>query len=123
VGFDDADKQDWGKYDGFRVHWDKDLRTFVFDSKDERDRWQIKQYGQVRNGFREPDDPDDGRPAIIYNVPPYKSREEQLRYERAASLCPVSASGSLTLDKYLGEIVLLASGLHPVGDAVKAMPR
>ena len=52
------------EYHGFSGAWDSKARVFVFSSKDERDRWQIETYGRVKNGWREPDDPDDGRPGI-----------------------------------------------------------
>jgi len=75
-----------------------------------------------RTGYRNPEtDPyPDDRPVIVHPHPFWKDEEERLRYERAAALCPVSESGSLTLDEYLSEIVKLAEGIKP-GKPVKAM--
>lgn len=120
MGFDD--ERDSRKYAGFKGRWDKDLNTFVFESKDERDRWQIKTYGAVRNCCREASDPIDDRPLRYEKNPFWKDEGERQRYERAAHLCPVSASGNLTLDQYLAEIAKLAEGIKPQGTAVKAMP-
>lgn len=118
MGFDDEDR---GKYAGFKVHWDKDVNTFVFDTKEERDRWQIKQYGKVRNCFRDPDEPVDEQPVIVYRDPFWKDEDERLRYERAVKAAPPSQYGKMQLHEYLAEIVKLAEGIKPQGDAVKAM--
>lgn len=78
-----------------------------------------------RFGYLGPDERPDGqedlRPRIVYRFPFWKSEEERLRYERSASLCPVRASGSLTLDRYLSEIVKVAEGIAPQGEPLKAM--
>ena len=52
------------EYIGFKGMWESRSRVFVFESCEERDRWQIHRYGHVRNGFREPDEIEDDRPAI-----------------------------------------------------------
>lgn len=52
------------RFTGYKGAWDKELGTFVFVSKEERDRFQIDTYGRVRNGFREPDEPEDDRPML-----------------------------------------------------------
>lgn len=74
----------------------------------------------VRNPEVEPY-PDE-RPTLYWPHKFWKDEEEHERYERAAKLCPVSASGSLTLDEYLGEVVKLAEGIKPQAPAVKTMP-
>jgi hypothetical protein len=102
------------RYAGFRVHWDKDRSAFVFDSKDERDRWQIRHYGQVRNCWREEHEPPDDRPLIVYRRPFWKDEEERRRWEKAAAACPVKESGSLKLDEYLAEVVKVARAI-PTG--------
>jgi len=55
---------DAAKYAGFKVRWDPQIRTFVFESQEERDRWQVHRYGRVRNAFRTPDEPTDERPCL-----------------------------------------------------------
>lgn len=122
MGFEDGAEKDWGKYEGFRVHWDKDLRTFVFDSQEERDRWQIKQYGSVRNCFRTEMEREDGRPLLYHTAPQFKSPDQERRYIKAAEACPVSEYGQLRLDQYLGEVVRLAEGLEKRPEAIKSMP-
>lgn len=75
-------------------------------------------------GYRNPEfEPyPDERPVLLDRYPFWKDEEERERYERAAKLCPVSASGSLTLDQYLAAIVEVAEGIKPKDEAVKAMP-
>lgn len=63
-----SDGPDVSKYYGFKGAWDKEVNAFVFASKEERDRYQISTYGGVRNGWREPDEPTDERPPILYGV-------------------------------------------------------
>lgn len=124
MGFEDGPDKDWGKYEGFRVRWDKDIRAFVFDSKEERDRWQIHHYGAVRNCFRTEDERDDGRPLLYHTSPQFKDPEQEARYVKAIRSCPVSEYGSLRLDQYLGEVVKLADGLaaRPKVALLKTMP-
>ena len=75
-------------------------------------------------GYRNPEfEPyPDERPVIYWPHSFWKDEEERERYERSAKLCPVSASGSLTLDQYLAAIVELAEGIRPRAESVKSMP-
>lgn len=57
---------DQGRYTGYEGHFEGG--TFVFASKDERDRFLVATYGYARNGFREPEDPTDERPPIKYGA-------------------------------------------------------
>lgn len=68
-----------------------------------------------------PDGPDDVRPRIVYRDPFWKDEDERLRYERAVKAAPPSHYGKMQLHEYLAEIVKLAEGIKPQGDAVKAM--
>lgn len=61
---DPENNLDAAKYAGFRVRWDREVGGFIFESKEERDRWQVQHYGQVRNAFRTPDEPTDERPCL-----------------------------------------------------------
>jgi len=56
--------QDAGPYAGFKGAWDKTVGAFVFESMEERDRYQVAAYGHVRHGWREDDEPTDDRPPI-----------------------------------------------------------
>lgn len=58
-----------------------------FKNAEERDAWQIATYGHVRNAFREPDEPPDGRP-LIYRDPFWKDASEQSVYEHASATNP-----------------------------------
>jgi hypothetical protein len=51
-------------YEGFKGASDKQSGVFVFESMEERDRYQVAAYGHVRNGWREDDEPTDDRPPI-----------------------------------------------------------
>ena len=94
----------------------------VFASQEERDRWQIAQYGHVKNGYREPEDYNDGRGALL--PPPFwNDGSEQLSYEYAVESNPIrEGEGWLT---YLGRVIAsLPPGLKvPRQRAEKAMPR
>lgn len=93
-----------------------------FASQEDRDRWQVQQYGHVRDGFRTELDRTDERPLLVYAHPFWASAEEEARYERAVKACPVREYGALRLDQYLAEVVTVAEGIRPQGTAVKAMP-
>jgi len=54
---------------------------------EERDRWQIATYGQVRNAFREADEPPDERP-VISRRPFWTDESERLTYEHAVETNP-----------------------------------
>ena len=131
---------DPGRYFGFRGHFDSGV--FVFDTCEERDRWQIQQYGHVRNAWREPDAPFDARPLILHE-PVYRDADEQVAYERAvAEIRPdahfhaprpavndsdeeaqrVDGEAWLGMQVLCDEIVSLATGMDP-GAALKRPPR
>jgi len=74
-----------GRYHGFKGHFDSGV--YVFDSMEERDRYQIATYGQVRNGWREPDEPSDGRPMIVRGGW-WGNESERLTYEHAVESHP-----------------------------------
>lgn len=77
-----------GRYEGFKGHFDSGV--FVFESMEERDRYQIATYGQVRNGWREPDEPTDSRPLIVRGGA-WKDESERLTYEHAMESNPKGA--------------------------------
>jgi len=99
---------DLRRYDGFRVRWDKDLGAYVFESHEERDRWQISVYGAVRDAFRREDEPTDKRPLLYYNNPPV-----DLAWLRAVRAAPREHYPNLPLSEYLAEVGKLATGLGP----------
>lgn len=119
MGFDDD--RDATKYHGFKVHWDRDANGWVFDSKDERDRWQLQQYGHVRNGFREPEEPLDERRATRFQPKPDWTYEEEMRYLRAVRALPIKEYGHMTPYQYMAATCEVANGLRPSAP-VKAMP-
>jgi hypothetical protein len=63
--------------------------VFIFESKEERDRWQLREYGHVRNGFRTENEPEDDRPLLVYHDPPFADRLEQATYEAAVAGSPI----------------------------------
>ena len=81
-----------------------------FASQDERDRWQVRQYGAVRNGFREMDEPTDDRPLRIDRYPFWEPGEDVI-WERAVRACPLRDYGSMDLFEYLAEVAKLARGM------------
>lgn len=73
------------------------VKAPVFASKEERDRWQIQEYGQVRNGFRELTEPRDDRPLLTEPDPFWMDYTEQLAYEAAVEANPKrEGEGALT---------------------------
>lgn len=75
----------------------------VFGSKDERDRWQIMQYGNIRNAFREPNEAPDGRPVLVYPDPFWSDYTEELNYEAVVEVnSKRDGEGLLT---YLGRVL------------------
>lgn len=94
-----------------------------FQSQDERDRWQVRQYGHLRNGFREYDEPTDDRPLRIDRHPFWEPGEDVI-WERAVKACPLREYGALDAWEYLREVAKLAvsmdvnAGKYPV----RAMP-
>jgi hypothetical protein len=74
-------------YYGFKGAFDK-TGQFIFESQDERDRWQIQRYGHVRNGYRVEGEPQDGRPLLYYTEPFWESEDQRLTYEHAAESRP-----------------------------------
>lgn len=100
---------------------DRDDMVPHFSSMEERDRWQIQQYGHVRNGFRTEHERQDERPLLYYALPFWADAEEERRYERAVRACPLSQYGHMRLPEYLAAVVEVAEGLEPRA-AVKAMP-
>lgn len=103
------------KYRGFKGAFDRD--TFVFESTEERDRFQVATYGHVRNGWREPDEPTDERPAILhgacrcrgcrrYQREFWRDETERMTYEDAVAANPRGqGEGPATYIKRIGSIV------------------
>jgi len=91
-----------------------------FDSKEDRDRYQIAKYGQIRNGFRQEWEPTDDRPLLVYSEPFWESSEEQAAWVRAVQSCPLAQYGSLDAFAYLAEVGKVATGLR---GGVPSMPR
>lgn len=58
--------EDAGSYTGYDGHYEGG--KFVFASKEERDRYLVATYGYLRNGYREPEEPTDERPPILYGA-------------------------------------------------------
>ena len=81
-----------------------------FPSQDERDRWQVRQYGHLRNGFRKDDEPTDDRPLRIDRHPFWEPGEDVI-WERAVKACPLEQCGSLDFFEYLAEVAKLAKGM------------
>lgn len=120
---------DVSRFQGYKGAWDKELGTFVFVSKEERDRFQIDTYGQVRNGFRELDEPEDDRPMIDRDRCRcsdcrdhegfWKDRTERMTYEDAVEANPRRPEeGPLA---YAARISGLVTERYK--RAVKSMPR
>lgn len=91
-----------------------------FDSKEDRDRWQIAKHGQVRDGFRQEWEQTDDRPLLIYSEPFWESSEERSAWERAVAACPLSEYGELDAFVYLAEVGKVATGLR---GGVPTIPR
>lgn len=70
------------RYQGYKGRFEGGV--FVFQSPDERDRWQRDQYGETRNGFRLPHEPTDERPMVKILDPLWQSESERLEYEHAS---------------------------------------
>lgn len=78
-----------------------------FTSQEARDAWQIATYGHVRNGFREPDEPPDGRPVIVRD-PYWRDPAEQDAYEHAVRTNPRRPDeGAMT---YIARIAAIVEG-------------
>jgi hypothetical protein len=92
----------------------------TFESREERDRWQVAKYGHVRNGFREEGEESDGRPLLVYPEPFWESPTEESFWLRAVRSCPLSQYGHLDAFAYLAEVAKVATGLS---GGVKSMPR
>lgn len=93
------------------------FKPTVFSSPEERDRWQIRTYGRVRNAFREPDEPPDDRPPIDRR-PFWTSESERLTFEHAAETNPRrTGEGPGT---YIARLAAIATGR--IQRAVKPMP-
>ena len=92
-----------------------------FTSQDERDRWQVRQYGAVRNGFREMDEPTDDRPLRTDRYPFWEPGEDVI-WERAVRACPLREYGSMDLFAYLGEVAKLARSMD-TAPKLRALPK
>jgi hypothetical protein len=89
----------------------------TFDSKEDRDAWQLRQYGHARNAFREPDEPTDGRPVLV-RAPFWHDGNEQAVYEAAVSGNPIKpGEGPFT---YIRRISALVTG---EAGGIGSMPR
>ena len=108
------------RYEGFKGAYDRVAGTFVFESTEERDRFQRAKYGAVRNGYREEHEQTDGRPLLIYPEPFWESNEERTAWLRAVESCPLAEYGSLDAYAYLAEVAKVATGLR---GGVPTMPR
>jgi hypothetical protein len=117
-----SDDDDTNPYIGFKGRWEN--RQFVFESKEERDRWQIVQYGHVRDGFLQPDEGRhrDNEPRLRIDKPFWKDADEEARYERAVHFAPPEKHGSMDFYAYLAEIAKIATGIKPTKPIVKPMP-
>jgi hypothetical protein len=100
---------------------DARAKPSVFPSQDERDRWQVRQYGAVRNGFREYDEPTDDRPLRIDRCPFWEPGEDVI-WVRAVRACPLREYGSLDVFRYLGEVAKLAQSMD-TAPKLRAMPK
>ena len=123
------DNPDDEKYAGFKGSWDKDIKAFVFASMEERDRYQIATYGHVRNGWREDDEPDDGRQLILHGACPcagcreyegdiWRDKTERMTYEDAIAAEPIQPDEYRLA--YLAKISAKVEGKY--GRLAKAMP-
>lgn len=110
---------DISRYEGFKGSFDKAAGTFVFESMQERDRFQVAKYGEVRNAYRHEHEQTDDRPLLIYPEPFWESSEEMAAWLRAVQACPLKEHGSLDAFVYLAEVGKVAEGIRPV----KSMPR
>jgi len=66
---------------------DRSEKARVFDSQEARDRWQIAEYGHVRNGFRTDEEPRDDRPLLV-RAAFWDNESERLTYEHAVETNP-----------------------------------
>ena len=86
---------------------------------EERDRWQIQTYGHVRDAFRWPEEPPDGRPMIAAD-PFWSSDGEQTTYELAVRQNPKRPDELPSV--YIARIAAIASGKWQAKrDAVAAL--
>jgi len=92
----------------------------IFASKDERDEYQRRTYGDVRNAFREEHEPTDDRPLVIYPEPFWESSEEMAAWLGAVRACPLADCGAMDTFAYLAEVGRLALAM-PGG--VRKTPR
>jgi hypothetical protein len=111
---------DTSRFEGFKGAFDRIAGAFVFESPEERDRYQRAKHGAVRNGFRFEWEQTDERPLLIYSEPFFESSDEQAAWLRAVQSCPLAEYGSLDLFAYLAEVGKVAVGL-PGG--MPTMPR
>lgn len=74
-------------YSGFKGYWDNVMNAFVFESQAERDRYLVSKYGYLRNGFRDPEDPQDERPPRRGSQF-WTNESERLIYEAAVQKYP-----------------------------------
>jgi hypothetical protein len=110
---------DTSRYEGFKGAYDKFAGTYIFESMEERDRFQREKYGAVRNGYRKEDEPTDERPLLIYPEPVWESAAEMNAWLRAVQSCPLLEYGHLDAFVYLAEVGKVSGGIRPV----KSMPR
>lgn len=102
---------------------DRDDAAPHFASQDERDRWQVQQYGHVCNGFRDEFERVDERPLLYYTHPFWEPGEDVI-WERAVAACPLREYGAMQVWVYLAEVAKLAIGMDRLkGVPVKDMPR
>ena len=77
-----------------------------FHNSEERDRWQLRQYGHVRNGFRTEEEPRDDRPLLYEPEPFWCDETERLSYEAAKEAHPKDGDeGPLAYVQRLAAIV------------------
>jgi hypothetical protein len=81
-----------------------------FHNSEERDRWQVQQYGRIRNWFRTDEDPRDDRPLLFETHPFWVDDTERMTYEEAVESHPRGdAEGALS---YIARIVEIVTGRY-----------
>jgi len=89
---------------------DTAFKAPAFGSKDERDRWQISQYGRLHNAFRTDEEPRDDRPLLFEAYPFWVDDTERMTYEQAVDSHPRGdAEGALS---YVARIVEIVTGRY-----------
>lgn len=92
-----------------------------FHSMEERDRWQIATYGQVRNAFREADEPPDERP-VISRRPFWTDDSEREAYEHVVQSNPRRLNDGP--GTYIARLASIAQGrVVPKWPGVQTVPR